>query len=165
MKKKVNVFLIIAVVSLWAIVGYRIIGAYFFDVKNESVFLNDYGKHQFKLIEKDTFKLLAVKRDPFLNKMVSEKNEKKVEINAVIPIKKKINSIKKENLEIPFPVVHYYGYIKSEKKKDEMVILKINNQMKRLRRNETFIELKIVEVFKDSIKLSNGHQIKTFFKS
>lgn len=165
MKKKINVFLIIAVASLWGIVAYRAVSTYFLNDKNESVSFDGYSKKQFKLIEKDTFDLLAVKRDPFLNKNISEKKEIKMEVSTALPVKKKLGIAKRENFEIPFPQVYYYGYIKSEQKKEEMVILKINDQMKRLRKNETFLDLKIVKVYKDSIQLSNGYKIKTFLKS
>lgn len=166
MKKKINILLIIAVLLLWGSVIYKSLSNYLFADKNLSAASKNYTANQFKIIEKDTFKLENLTRDPFLNKSSVIKKDKPTGKSYAAPKKAtEKKSIPATAATAPFPSVSYYGYIKSKEKKDELIIIKINNKLKKVRINETFEGLKIKKIFKDSIYISNNSETKTFFKS
>ena len=166
MKKKINILLIIAVLLLWGSVIYKSLNNYFFADKSLSAASKNYTANQFKIIEKDTFRLENLTRDPFLNKSSVIKKNKPIGKSNVAPKKAtEKKSIPVTAATATFPSVSYYGYIKSKEKKDELIIIKINNKLQKVRINETFEGLKIKKIFKDSIYISNNSETRTFFKS
>jgi len=165
MKKKINILLIVAVLLLWGSVIYKSLSNYLFADKSLSVVSEIHAGKQFKIIEKDTFRLEILKRDPFLNKSFASKKDKIIGKSYVAKKAIEKKHIPVKETKVSFPSVSYYGYIKSKEKKDELIIVKINNQLKKLRINETFEGLKIKKIFKDSIYISNDSETRTFFKS
>lgn len=164
MKKKINIFLVIVVLLLWGSVIYKSLNNYFFTDKSISVTSDNYTVKEFKIREKDTFSLDIINRDPFLNKsFFIKKKSKGIHITTKKTIKKDIIPVKK--IKTSFPSISYYGYIKSKEKKDELIIIKVHNQIKKLRLSESFEGLTIKKIFKDSIQISNGFETKTFRKS
>ena len=113
---------------------------------------------------KDTFELKPLSRDPFLGKTYSEKTQvtrttfKRTIVNQ--PVSKALKPISKQ----PFPAVNYYGYIKNETGGSELVLLKMNGQLLKLKNNETKEGLKVIKIFKDSIKVSYNGEVKVVKK-
>ncbi|GEP50165.1 hypothetical protein FNO01nite_08370 [Flavobacterium noncentrifugens] len=86
-----------------------------------------------KIRQKDTFALMPLRRDPFLNSTV---NSGKAPIRHAVAIK----TIKKAEVPknvLPFPQVNYYGYIKSNQQQKELVMLKVDDKLVRLRTGES----------------------------
>ena len=159
-KKMINAVLIIIVVSLWGTVSYKYINRFFGD--NE-VFYNTSENYNFdtlSVISKDSFNLQPLTKDPFLNKIVIQQ---KIQSSSI----PKENIVKKEPIlksSIPFPAVQYYGYIKSKDKKEELILVKINNSLERIRLNDNIDGLIIKKIYKDSIVVHYNKETRRFKK-
>jgi hypothetical protein len=156
-KKKINIILIVVVLSLWGTVGYITINRYF---GNNGKIINTEVQNQeisLKQINKDTFELKKITRDPFLNKHFSDKPVLTDTYHT--PIKKVLKpftSVPKVKPTIIWPLLHYFGYIKSNNQ--ELVLLKIDSKLHKLKLNEEINGLKINKKFKDSIEVSLNFQ-------
>jgi hypothetical protein len=162
MKKKLNIVLLLLVLGLWGTVVYKYVSQYF--VKNE---ITDLNKNESTLIdlkikEKDTFRIIQLNRDPFLNKKFSSDEPKPV---VFIQEKRTIEVPKlptKPIVSIPFPTINYLGYIKSKEKQYEMALLKVNGKFFKLKINETKDKIKIISISKDSVKVRFSNEEKSF---
>ena len=65
---------------------------------------------------------------------------------------------------IPFPSVNYYGYIKSKDKKEELILLKVNNRLERVRLNSDINGLVIKKIYKDSVTVFFNSETRNFKK-
>ena len=159
-KKMINAVLIIIVVSLWGTVSYKYINRFFGD--NEVFYdtSENYNFDTLSVISKDTFKLQPLTKDPFLNKIVTQP---KVQSSPVPkqPIVKKEPILKSP---IPFPALQYYGYIKSKDKEEELILVKINNRLERVRLNDNIDGLIINKIYKDSIVVNFNKETRSFKK-
>lgn len=159
MKKIINIGLIVFVLALWGTIVYRYVNNFFYS--QGSIIDEDYNQYSLiKINKRDTFNLANLSRDPFLGKTTKK--------NKAIPIKK-ISTIKASNkiskptlskIMTPIPTIQYFGIIKSSSKKDEMIIVKINNVVKKMRLNSEFEGVKLKKVFKDSILISFNNNLK-----
>ena len=125
-KKKINIVLILVVITLWGAVAYRSVNQYFFP---NQVYIADSYKQtniDFKKVLKDTFQLNKIIRDPFLD-ISSVQNTPSP--NKVVKPQIFKAAVKKEKLPpapIEWPEISYYGYIKSVNKNEELVMIKIS---------------------------------------
>lgn len=163
MKKKINIVLVIAVLGLWGSLIYKAINQYFFLEEDAFDYATYNPKNDFIISEKDTFALEPINRDPFLDKAFAPNSEAKVSRPAKNNILK--HSIAKPIEKKPFPQINYYGYIKSKEKKEELILLKINGKMKRLRIDEVTEGIKVKKVFHDSILVVANGETRSFKKS
>ncbi|MGH2667449.1 hypothetical protein [Flavobacterium sp.] len=152
-KKKINIALIMVVLGLWGTVAYKAVSQYFF---SNEIALNDaQGQADFNIskIEKDTFKLETISRDPFLNKSVEP--AKPTIPKPALPKKMVVPQPRfvKPKIVIMWPEVHYYGYIKSKEKKDELIMVKIGSKLYKLRKNDQIDGLFIKKVYNDSVEV------------
>lgn len=153
MKKTTNIVLISIVIGLWGTIIYKYLKNYF---SFENTLIHENGKiySLIKINERDTFSLTNLNRDPFLGKITKKYKPQSVNNNSSIKINNK--TIKPISSKIPttIPTIQYFGIIKSSNKKDELVILKINNVVQKLRLNSEYNGVKIKKIFKDSIMIS-----------
>ena len=158
-KKKLNIVLLLFVVGLWGTIIYRYASQYLY--KNEDVFVGQDSIFSLNknLQQKDTFEMDPIKRDPFLNKTYVADAEKMVyPVRATRTAIKKIPIVKNEY----FPTVEYYGYIKSNSEgKKELIMIKSNGVLMKLKLGEERDGLKILKVYKDSVQFS--YNKKVFF--
>ena len=166
-KKRLNIILILAVLGLWGSVIYKSLNRFFPSERNGFVNVNQSQSLDFKKIRKDTFLLKKLNRDPFLDKALAEvpkivvnRNTKPVIINKT-PNNRPIIKVK----EIIWPQVFYYGYIKSQQKTDELILVKIDNKLLKVRKNENIEGLNIKRVYKDSIEVVFNKEKKFIYKS
>jgi hypothetical protein len=160
MKKKVNIILLLLVLTLWGTVAWRSLKNFFYqpyEVKNTTL----YQSININKIEKDTFKLEKLNRDPFLEKSIVIATPKIGYSSYTKPI---ANS-KKGNLSSFYkpttkktepsnmPVIKYVGYIRSSQQKEEMVLLKINENLKRCVVGKKHDDILIKKVYKDSVQI------------
>lgn len=150
-KKKLNIALLILVFGLWGTVGYKAVSQYIF---SKEIALNEVqsnAEFNFSQIKKDTFSIGVIQRDPFLNKISEQKTQ--------VPLVKKTYSAPKIIMPpiikapIMWPSVSYYGYIKSKEKTEELILVKIDNKLYRLRKNAQVDGLFIKKVFNDSLEV------------
>lgn len=148
MKKKINIALIIVVLGLWGTVFYKTINQYFFSKEPvNNIFINKTLK--INSLTKDTFHLAKLSRDPFLNIQYQPikpalriKSTKPKVIVAVKPVEVKY-----------WPTIAYYGFIKSKEKEKELILVKINSKLYKLRKDDLIEEITIKKIYKDSIEV------------
>ena len=163
-KKNINIALIVLVLSLWGTVAYKSLYQYLFS-NNDDLGVNlNTSQVNFTTISKDTFDLQKVTHDPFLNKQL----EKVEVLSTIIPVSKPI-AVKKPKVEkkieaIQWPQIFYYGYIKSKDKTEELILIKVDNQLYKLRKNATVNGLLINKLYKDSIEVKYNNQSKKIYK-
>lgn len=152
MKKKINIVLILAVLGLWGTVVYKAVSQYLFPKEFvENATASTKSHFNSNLINKDTFHLEAIPRDPFLNKQYQ---------NPIVPKVFHPKSINKTVAQVIIPIVNknwptitYYGYIKSKEKNEELILVKINQKLHKLRKTDQVEGVTINKVYNDSIAL------------
>lgn len=153
-KKKINILLIIVVLGLWGTVGFRTINRYF---GNDTVNLSSQAQNReisLKKINKDTFELKKIGRDPFLNKQFVEKPAFVASVSYHAPIRKAIKpspTVPKPKFDVPWPQLQYFGYIKSNNL--ELVLLKIDSKLHKLKLNDEVNGLIVKKKYKDSLEV------------
>ncbi|MFN3753691.1 MAG: hypothetical protein ACK4R1_06500 [Flavobacterium sp.] len=116
-----------------------------------------------KAIAKDTFTLGIITRDPFLNGIRTEK--KVYKSNYTGPKKSNIKALPKKIVPTtPFPLVKYYGFIKSTTDNKELILLSVNGKFSRVKLNEEKDGIKVTSLQKDSIKVSYNKEFRWFLK-
>ncbi len=152
-KKRINIALIIIVLGLWGTVGYKTISQYFLKKENNIKEDQFAGNLNLDAIKKDTFNFESINRDPFLNKQYSKPDTIVKNYTRKPMSPPKLVVIKPKPVTI-WPVVSYYGYIKSKIKTDELIMVKINNRLYKLRKNDDVEGLIIRNVYNDSVEIS-----------
>lgn len=163
MKKKINIVLLVFVLGLWGIVIYKYVNRFFLEDNIPVTEHNFIASFNSKAIAKDTFTLGIITRDPFLNGIRTEKkvytsNYKSSKKSVVKVLPKKVVPI------TPFPMVKYYGFIKSTTGNKELILLSINGKFSRLKLNEKKDGLMVTSLQKDSIKVSYNKEFRWFLK-
>lgn len=165
MKKKINIGLILVVLMVWGIIGYRIVKNYFY-VPEES---NDYAfnyKDEVNIItQRDTFVLRPLERDPFNSKGRLHANTESVAVKpnpSLISRPRPFSGpLKPQMGALLWPTIEYYGFIKSNNN-PEIYLIKADNNFIRIKKGETKNDISINKVFKDSIVLSFQKNERTF---
>lgn len=152
-KKKINIMLILVVLGLWGTVGYKALNRQF--TGNEMILekQNKAGNTKINQINKDTFELQKINRDPFLNKQF--------QTAAAVPetvvsyykpaIKAAAHAVPKIDSNISWPALSFYGYLKT--KDQELVLLKVDSKLCRLKLNDPINGLVVKKKYKDSIQV------------
>jgi hypothetical protein len=151
-KKKINIILILIVLGLWGTVVYK---ASHHSFNNEIVAKKQNQDSDFILnqINKDTFQLDKINRDPFLNKsfrdavVISNENIS----NYSSKPKKPSPIVTKIKQNSDWPTLAYYGYIKS--KDQELILLKIDSKIFRVKLNDPINGLIVKKKYKDSVEV------------
>ncbi|MBF4508386.1 hypothetical protein IRZ83_17040 [Flavobacterium sp. JLP] len=161
-KKKINIILIIVVLGLWGTVGYRAINRQFSSSEMILEKENQHGNTTINQINKDTFKLEKINRDPFLNKefQTAVAVPRKILSHSYYkPVKKAVTpTAPKSDPNLHWPALTYYGYIGS--KNEELVLLKIDSKVCKLKVNDPINGLIVKKRYKDSIEVSFNTQTK-----
>lgn len=148
--------MILALVAIWAFIGYRVFfkNSSLLDSANSPILsLNT----NFNIKAKDTFELQKLERDPFLDTRIKKKKQNKP---VSFTNNYKVNTIAK-----PFPAIVYYGFVKGQKSNEALVLLKVNNKMKRLRIKEEFEGLKVLRMVSDTVWVRFEKSEKFFVKT
>lgn len=155
-KKKVNIVLIILVLGVWSTVAYKTVSEYFFSkevVANKTQLNDELNLNQ---INKDAFNLEKVARDPFLNKQnQTAAFFSKKDYSSTVKVKIKTNPVvvkPKENIN--WPLISYHGYIKSKVKNDELILVKIDKRLYKLRKGDQIERITLKNIYNDSIELN-----------
>lgn len=166
MKKKVNILLIAAVCALWGTVIYRSVNNYFFPHEVENYKTSAYtGKTTTFIPERDTFILQPIKHNPFGNNILQKPTSSPIPKSSphLKSKKKSGNSFEPIVMPTPWPIVEYYGYIKSGGNK-ELVLLKINNNIMRMHLDEIKNDIRIKKIYRDSIQIAFKKEERVFKK-
>ena len=153
-KKNLNIFLSMLLIVIWGGIIYK----YFFKKNivenNNLVESNITGNFIPAEKVRDTLVLEFSGRDPFLNAKPVKK---------VVPKKTTSPKIyKKPQVNIIWPQIEYYGFVKSNNSKNELAVIKIDGKLYKARNKENIDELKILRTYSDSVEIEL-HRNKRFF--
>lgn len=153
-KNKINIILICVVVSIWGFVALKATGNLFASEETlsetEETALSNVQTPQ-KLTNE---KLQLNYRDPFLGN--SAKSEVKVQIdNSTSKIKTQKTKIEKP-LTKEIPPIKFFGLIRNTGTNKMVAIVSVNNQEKRMLPGESFNDIKLEKITRDSILVSWG---------
>ncbi|WP_162128572.1 hypothetical protein [Flavobacterium phycosphaerae] len=165
MKKKLNVVLLVLMLSLWGTVIYRYVNQYF--VKKEplsfATITNSNYDAKNKILKKDTFELNKIIRDPFLCSSKGVAKRTRINSNNVSSKKELKKELSKATSKTLFPNVRYFGYIKSvDNKAQETILLSSDGKFLKLHLNQDKDGLKVTALNKDSIKVYYNKESKWF---
>ena len=164
MKKIINIGLIVFVLVLWGTIVYRYVNNYFYS--QSSIIEENYNQYSLiKIHKRDTFNLANLNRDPFLGKTKKKYRAISINNNSTIKSRNIISKPISNKISSTIPTIQYFGIIKSSSKKDEMIIVKINNDVKKMRLNSEFEGIKVKKVFKDSILISFNNNLKYIIRN
>jgi len=161
MKKKINILLLLAVLSLWGIAGYRFFKIFFLKPHNIVAAARNYTG-AVPLITRDTFVLNPVSRDPFLDRSQQE----------IVPAKASLKSSGNRHavfnknivvMPLQWPAVSYYGYIKPAKN-EELAMIKINNVLFKMHEKDSKESITLKKIYKDSVRIMYNKQLKTIMR-
>ncbi|WP_264566834.1 hypothetical protein [Flavobacterium sp. N3904] len=166
MKKKINIALILIVLTVWGLVASKTLKQYFFLDKKTNHSKNYNSNLKINQINKDTFSINHIDRDPFLNKesrIITSSLAPKTHFKSPI-IKKKLKPELIKNVEIlNWPVISYHGYINSKDRKDELLLLvNIDKKLHKLKLNEESEGITVKKIYKDSIEIDFNSEKKIF---
>lgn len=166
MKKKINIALIIIVLTVWGFVASKTLSQYFF-LDKKTVNNREFdSKLNINKINKDTFDLGNIARDPFLNKesraYVSSPSKNIYFKKSTI--KKEVKPIIfKQKESINWPQITYHGYINSKDRNGELLILvNVDKKLHKLKMNQQSDGITLKKVYKDSIQLDFNKEKKIF---
>lgn len=151
MKKKVNILLAAIVLGLWGTVMYKYVNRFFYSENTQALAEKNFDLNLPNKIQKDTFELKPLGNDPFLNKSYTKPLVRTPTIASYVPKPKVKPQPIKPKTVAPFPIVKYFGFIKSSEKKEELILLKINNTLHKTRLNGNCDGVTIKKIFRDSI--------------
>lgn len=156
MKKNINIILILAVLGLWGTVILKYVKHFFQDEQTNLAATTISNVVLPKEIKKDTFQLAALPVDPFLKRTYTPQPSTVVVAPKTNPQPKKepkkvLPPVVKE--VTPFPEIHYYGFIKSSDKADELILVKVNRSLYKTRLNAECQGVVIKKVYRDSIEV------------
>lgn len=166
MKKKINVALILIVLTVWGLVASKTLKQYFFLDKKIIHTKNHNSNLKISQINKDTFTINYIDRDPFLNeenRVITSSLAQNTHFKITI-IKKKLKPEIIKHIEIlNWPLISYHGYINSKDRKDDLLILvNIDKKLHKLKLNEQSEGITVKKVYKDSIELDFNRERKIF---
>jgi hypothetical protein len=153
-KNKINIILISVVVSIWLLVTLKATGNLF--SKEETLTgADDTAIPNVQSPQKLTNEKLHLNyRDPFLGN--STKLEVKVQTGNSSPrIKNQKNKIDKP-LAKEIPPIKFFGLIRNTGTNKMVAIVSVNNQEKRMLPGESFNDIKLEKITRDSILVSWG---------
>jgi hypothetical protein len=160
--KKMTYILLPLVIIIWGAIVYRIIVYYMGDdpvnITKES---NDYAA--MKLNNKDTFSLLINYQDPFLKNALSITPTVTI-VHTPVAKSPIVNKEKKDNAPVSWPTIIYCGLIKNKESNKSCSIIKINNSEHLMIVGDTYSEVTLLMIYKDSAVVQYKNIKKTIVK-
>lgn len=161
MKKKIlNVFLITMLVIIYGKIFLKMFGSSSFNDTISTYELSVLDNKINKPLERIDFDISNVKTDPFrLSTQSSIIQNKKITTTKSLK-KSKITDSK----YLYWPNFEYYGFVKNQKSKSPLILVKVDSKMIRKREGEVFDNIKIYKVYEDSLILKQGKEKKVVQK-
>jgi len=156
--KRVLFVLIIAVVVIWGLIGYKLVVGDF----DESIITATIPKDKNIAgeLEVESYQLLNNYRDPFQAQRVNYSGRRNsVEKNS----NQKVSGQKKSTLA-DWPTITFGGLIKRKNSKEKVALLKVNASDHLMRMNEEVEGIKVLKIEKDSIQVIYRGEKKVIYK-
>lgn len=161
-KKNINIVLIALLCCIWGAIGYK----YFFKRTpvQETVTSTENLDSVAYTIEKDTFQLQRI-QDPFSGRKVRTVATKLSTTTSKSGNRK--NTAKKVVKPIAWPKIIYRGYMFADGNKTKKIAaLNVNGKFMKQRVGDIILEqIKIVQIYEDSIKLGMNKEYKIIKKN
>ena len=155
--KKTLYVLVPLVLIIWGVIGNRIYQSMKDD--NPGYYMEQASsKPVIEVLEPDTFSIIAEYRDPFLGRIRSSKPKTVQSKKKPTPIKKKPEPI------LRWPSITYGGMIRNQKTGKLVAMIKINGKDNLLSVGNVVSEVRLVQVYPDSIKVALGNVEKMVVK-
>ncbi|WP_040254158.1 hypothetical protein [Psychroserpens mesophilus] len=156
-KKYLNIALFVLVLIIYAGVFSKIFGKKPLETNSQDYnfsFTNQIPKFD---IKRNNFDINNIENDPFgINKRI--KNP--ITVSKSKPVKTsgryKTSEIKKQ-----WPLINYYGFVKSNGKSTRLALIKINSKLYRKREQESVEDIRIIRAYNDSIVIKLNNETKT----
>lgn len=160
MKKKINIILLFLVVILWVTVIYKYAGSFLNPQSSQQLSAQVNSLQPLPLKQKDTFEFLSIARDPFLDKYITKRKTIVQHETNVNRNERPIKNFKKtdtKEVAVELPKIEYYGYIKSTNQESQLVLIKLNHKLFRLRVGQSEQGVKVMKINNDSVLITyNG---------
>lgn len=145
--RKTLVFLIPVVALIWGMVIYKIVNTLSEEETVIPFVRTKLDDHTFK-VEKDTFSLIALDRDPFLGIKYSRKKN----------VKQKVVSKK----EIDWPTIEYLGMVSDSDTKSGIYLLSVRGRSHFLQKGDEVDSIKLVKVSQNKVWLKYKNRTRVF---
>lgn len=163
-KKKLNLVLILFLVVIWGLVFNKFFNATKSNTNSVPLAVTT-NSVPVLVIQKDTFDLREVPRDPFLGKIqVKVKKKTNRVASTTLKPKKKLKINKKKLQKKVWPKLKFYGFVKGQNRSSMLCLIKVNNKFYKKREKENIEELILKKVFKDSLIAEYKGETKTIIK-
>ena len=150
MKNKTKTYLLISIVfGIWGTIGYKILSVVNPDDSKQPIATLDISFQPKTIIQKDTFSIQLIHRDPFLGTLTSNTIHKK----------KKAKATKVQNA--PEPIITYQGVIKKQNSLNQIFTLSINNQQYLLKKGQTIDDITLVKGNTKEVIIRLNGKLKT----
>ncbi len=168
MKKKINIFLLFLVVILWVTVVYKYVGQYLNTQKTQQLSAQVNSEQSLPLKQKDTFEFLTIARDPFLDTYTTKRKTIVQHETNASRNERPIKNLKKtdtKEVTTELPKIEYYGYIKSTNQESQLVLVKLNHKLFKLRIGQSEQGVKVMKINNDSVLITYNGISKSIKKS
>lgn len=157
-RKKINIILIVAVLFIWSVVLYKFVTPFFTEMGPVLTTENLIVQSKKVIRKKDTVNLSFPERDPFLGKV---KVKKKLVSNSTPSVKSRsANTLK----PVQWPKIEYLGFIKSNKSKGRLGLLRVDGVLHRVYKNTNVNNLKIIVIGDAEVLVKIGSEEKKIKK-
>jgi len=154
--KKLTYVLLPGAMLIWVIVIYQIIAAVDTSDSGESSF-NPPKNVSTEKYSRDTFKLKADYRDPFLGSVARKPVAQKKSNN-------KPKKQKKKPEKIQWPEISFQGLIRNEKSGEEVAVVRIDGMEYLIRKGDVLFEITVNSFSDSDVVLTFNNEMKTFKK-
>lgn len=152
--KKLLYILIPAVIGVWGAIIYKVVVGMGGNEDNSIQKIEMAEIHSTEVFN-DTFSINPTYRDPFSGKQV-----KKIVFSSGQQTVKKVVA---QPVIANWPSITYGGIVKNQKSNKQLVLVSINGQSTMLKIGESYSNVELLKVFKDSIEVKFGKE-KKFIK-
>jgi hypothetical protein len=163
--KKLTYILLPLVILIWGAIVYKVLANYF---ENDSSSLNSKNDDitSVKISKTDTFSLMLNYSDPFLKEGVSVSTLPVPDYSQSKPVKQIAATVKekKDNTIVTWPAIIYSGLIKNKLSNKTCSIIKINGAEHLMNVGDTYNDVTLIKIFKDSAIVQYKNIKKTIFK-
>jgi hypothetical protein len=148
-KNKKTYLLLIAVLAIWGLLGFKIFGAIQPNEPKEELALASEKYNPSILKKRDTFSITANYRDPFLGTIPKRNTTKRA---------KKTEAKKSE---LPKKNIRYSGLVSQNNTKNSIFFVSIDGHQHMMTRNEVIADVKLVSGNSESIKVKYNNRTET----
>ena len=159
-KKNINIILIVGVALIWGLLIYEFLGNSFVNKEDQKNYATTIYEELPTSIQKDTFDLKEYSRDPFLGRANNAIKHNALKSKGLHKVKKPVVVA-----NIRWPQLQYLGFVKEEKAKEPLLLLKVNGRLMRKKSSFEFYEgMKVLGFYKDSLLVGLSNEKRAIKK-